>query len=742
MGRFRPHFPPFALLFLATLVFLWPVPLGAFQASGERWTIPQGGGDLESFIWPTYRYAAASLRSGEIPLWNPYLYSGAPFLADNQSGLLYPPNLALALLPDVSYGAIEWLVFAHVLLAGAGMYALGALEFAGARASATIAALAFMFSSVFVTHVGNLNIVAVSAWLPWLIVAVRRLAATGKARWAGALGVAGGVSVLAGHAQMSLVIALGAAIVFTWELLQRRSSRLLALGALALAIAIGISAPAVLPAIEMTAHTTRATLPYQEASRYSLPPIGLIEVATPLLFGRGARAFWPAWDRVEMGYAGLVTVFLAGLAFARQRRPYGYVAVALTGLAIALGSHAPFHAWLYQFVPGFGQLRVPARFVLLMDFGVSLLAGYGVANLRAGRITRRRLLAWSGALAVSVLGATPAAWIVARNLSGAAPATLAPALAVALFTLIATTLLCVFERWRWLAALAAIELIALGAWVEVDRRDPDAGYRSGPAVNYLRAQPGPFRIDVAATAWQPDAPAVHQLESVAGISNPLALARYDAYYWSVGYRGSPLYNLLNVQFLIADKGKPAADASFVPVHNEDPDVDVYLNTNGQPRIRLVSDVIYVSGAEAAFEAVHAPSFDPLTQVVLESGASVLAQSSDALRPQNLFYLEYKPHRQRIAVEATTPAVLVMSEVWYPGWRATIDGESADVLRADYALRALVMPAGAHEVVVEFKPSSWKFGLAAAMATVGALLVAGVWVRLRKLRIDTLGQRGA
>ncbi len=113
------------LLLLAALAFGWPLFV-------PGWIIPQGGGDLVSFLWPSYHYAAQTLHQvilGQAPfsamLWNPTLYSGAPFAADNQTGLFYPPNLILFLLfPNFPYWALEGLVVFHLFVAGAGMYVL------------------------------------------------------------------------------------------------------------------------------------------------------------------------------------------------------------------------------------------------------------------------------------------------------------------------------------------------------------------------------------------------------------------------------------------------------------------------------------------------------------------------------------------------------------------------------------------------------------------------------------------
>ena len=106
------------LLALATLGFFWRV------AAGQNW-MPADGGDLVSFLFPAYRFAAAAIRDGGWPLWNPSLYIGAPHVGDIQAGFLYPPNLLLFLLkPDFPYIALQWLSIGHLWFAGAGMYLL------------------------------------------------------------------------------------------------------------------------------------------------------------------------------------------------------------------------------------------------------------------------------------------------------------------------------------------------------------------------------------------------------------------------------------------------------------------------------------------------------------------------------------------------------------------------------------------------------------------------------------------
>lgn len=739
-------------LALLALVFFWPV------TTGQGW-IPRGGGDLVSFLWPTYSYAADALREGRLPLWNHSLYSGAPLVADNQSGLFYPLNLLVFLLwPGLPYVALEVLVIIHVWLAGAGMYALARALLAEldpapplpwARAGAFAAGAAYMFSDVFVTHVGNLNIVAVAAWLPLALLALHWGLTRRAAGWCAAAGAALGVAALAGHAQLTLIVAAALGLFALWRMgaalmepgdRLRRAAQIVGLTALAFAVALGVAALSLVPALELTQHTGRARLDYAAAAEYSLPWQGLAGLVSPLIFGRGALDAWGPWPRVEMGYAGVVTLLLAGLAPWRGRAgwPRFLAALGLFGLLVALGAHTPIHRLLYEFVPGFASLRVPARFILLTDFALAGLAGYGLARLP--QLGARRVAGWAlGLAAAGGIVALLAWWLTPGN--AAHQAELLIGLGVAAL-LLALALACVrARRWRLapalLAALVAADLIGLGAWVETDFNDPTLGFDHPAVVAFLQAQPGPLRIDNASGAWSPDAAARLGLEDIGGLSNPLALAAYATYAGAVGSRGTPLYNFLNAQFVLADKDQPPGDASFVPVFNADPTLDVYLNTLAQPRLRLVTAAQVVGSGEEAFAAIQTAGFDPERTVVVDRSSPAAVPPppvgpSPAEAP-TVFYTAYAPEAYTVVARTAAPAYLVYGEVWYPGWRAWVDGVEAPVYRANFAFRAVYVPAGEHTVVMRFDPPLWRVGLALTVLTLLALAGWALWARRRGSR---------
>jgi hypothetical protein len=726
--RVARHRLPILCLAITVALFFWSVWL-PISTPQSRWVIPQGGGDAMSYLWPNYRYNAAQLRQGQIPLWNPTLYGGAPYLADIQNGFWYPSNWWLALLPDVPYRAIEVWVAGHVFWAGLGMYALAwqllkrqhrLLPLRVAQSGALFAGIAFQFSDVFLTHIGNLNTLAVSAYLPWLWLCLVQMQFSPNLkeawRWGMALSGVVAFAVLAGHAPSlhTLAVAGGLYLLFVlWEGTHRWRTALLAGGFAMLGVAS--TALQLLPSLELIPYTPRAALDYAQATAYSLPWLGLAGWVSPLLYGRGILQFWASWERVELGFAGLTTLSLAILA--RPPRAWRWALWAVVGIAtlLALGSNTPIYRWIYDYLPGFASFRTSARFVLLADGALCLLAAFGLVQIWQG-IQRKQWIIWWGwcGLAVSLLGL--GWWFASRALPAEKLLTSQNHLAWAVATALLTLILCgsfVYKRWyKAILVLLIVEMLGLGAWVEVDRANPAAGYPSdSPAVQFLRSQATPFRIEILPeTQWQESAPQVFGLETVGGVFHPLRISDYQNYYGAVGNRSSTLHRLLNVKFVVSSKRLPMGDAQYIPVFVDDPQVDVYLNTQTLPRLHWVSTAQWVETPADALSALQSPSYDPTQQVILMQAERV-GDIGETHPPTqlNLTLLVYQPEHQQVLIESDQAGYLVFSETWYPGWRATLNGNNVPVLRANYTFRAIPIPAGKSELTVRYQPLSWQIG---------------------------------
>jgi hypothetical protein len=749
-----------AVLLLAALGFFWRILF-----TPDAWT-PAGGGDLVSFLFPIYRFAAANLSSGNLPLWNPHLYVGAPFLADMQTGLFYPPNLLLFLFaPNFAYKALEWMAVLHIFLAGLFMYlCLRYLEPGRPLRipAALVGAVAYMFSDMFVVHFGNLNLIAVAAWLPLIFLFFWRALRMRKLGLAVGAGVAFALSTLEGHLQITLYIGLALIVAMVAEaILSHRSRRgwawsLLAL-ALTAALAIGLSALVLLPAFEYTRLSPRAELAYKDAARYSLIPGLLGELLVPALFSsREPSLYWGVWDRVAVGYLGIFSLILAGLALLlrRGRRIGLFVALAIVAFLLALGGESIVHGWAYLLLPGFGQLRAPARTILLLDFALAALAALALDRLlgpmdRQARTAFRgawRGLLWFGGTAILIGAAW--AYLMIFQAQDRDPVLFWRVSAAGSGVIFASLMLGASLAWLaarrsgrlrrralgWLAVgLVFLDLASVGAYTDLGSKPPTAGYDHPQIVEFLRAEPGFFRIDSRTDVWgvwQPNLALLAGFYDVSGIDNPLVVADVARYLEGTGGRSTRLYDLLGVRYVLGSKDVTLDWEKFSLVFDRDPTVNVYRNESPLPRAFVVHQAVVAIDHEDAWARIHQDDFDPATTVVLEGGQPLDGQAGVEDWVQ---VVRYESNALEIELEAGAEGYLLLSDPFYPGWKAELDGEPAELLQADYAFRAVRVPAGSHRVTMTFRSGSWYAGLALTVLTLLLLVVFGGLALVRRVR---------
>lgn len=762
------------LLFGLTMGFFWRV------VSGDVYQ-PADGGDLVSFLYPTYRFAAAQLQQGVLPLWNPTLYAGAPFIGDIQAGFLYIPNLILLLLwPDFPYPVMQWLAIGHLYWAGLGMYVLlrtwhGPNGLPVSRMAALFGALAFTFCDPLLIHLGNLNLIAVLSWLPWIVATYHLALYHRSLRWAAVAGFLFAFATFAGHAQSTIYIGLILALYTLghWGLKANvwRSTGQLRRVTLPQVIAVLqyplitatitalLTAPVVLPALELARYTERNTFTYQDTVAFSLAPTQAIGLLTPGFFGHGPALHWSLWSRVETPYAGVVTLVLAVAALvlakpALRQRLWVWVLIAGAGFVTALGIYAIVHGLLTVLVPLFEQFRAPARSLVLWTFGLAVLAAIGLDVIRSqwmlaheevdawGTETLTNFLRWGavGLTGIAVPLAYFALLLTQENETAflrASVAALALTLAAGLW--LATWALIAMGRAGWisptiwgglLVALLFFDLSAVGAYTDISSTDPTSGYEHPAIVEFLRNEPNVGRIDTLTNIrswWQPDSAALYGLEDVGGIANPLMLDHWRQLWESLGGRHSKLYDMLHVTHVVVQDGTPLPEGKFEQVLDAPGELALYHNNAAMPRVWLVHDVrVAVTDAEI-WEMLQAPDFDPTRHAIVRKETvptdAIIGEAAEGTNAAQV--IEQTPTTLTVQVQSEQSALLILSEIWYPGWRATVNGEAAEVWQTNGALRSVVVPAGESTVALWFAPDSWRIGLLSAIA--GWLLFIAIFI---------------
>ena len=757
---------------LATLSLGYPALAGGFLVSGvsDQYI---GGYAVREFGH------AMLVATGHFPMWNPYLFGGMPYVASMNGDIFYPPSILmrLTLRPDV---AVTWLFIVHIFLAGWLTYVFlrtMRLEFAGSL----VGGLAYLMGGPIASYVspGHDGKLYVSALLPLGLTLLVKGIRDGRP-WAWpCLALTVGFAILSPHPQLLqyMLLGLGAFALYLafWSGPGVAPSRPVALrrlgGALA-AVVVGLAMGAVqfLPVIQYVAWSPRAgggRGGYEFAGSYSMPPEELLNTYLPQFTGILDHYWGRTLIHFHSEYLGAVVLVLMGCAFFGTRPERRLVVrywliVAIVATLWTLGSYTPFYHLVYALVPGTKYFRAPSTMFFMAALAVAVLAGEGVENARRGTVPLMYLWVWIAAAAgLALLAAGGALTTIASGLAIPQMADRVPDNAAAvtvgavrclLFVLLTAAFVALLRR-RPLGAGAVASvfavLVAADLWT-VEKQywafSPPASitYASDAAIDYVRQQPQPGRVIAAELgpgaaprdpALEGDALMIHRLRQAIGYHSNEFL-RYDmlggkAEGWQPIFTAQ-LWRLLNIRFLYTNVGTlpvPGAQLVAGPVRDAAGTTVYLFRLPGDDPVAWVTPASVKAGDEQALVTVRDPRFDPTAAAIYDSAAPVAAQHLDRLpTPLGIAVTatRYDPGHMTFRLERPAPAgaSLVVSENYYTGWDAKVDGTPATAARADYTLIGVPLPAGATTVDLVFRSRAFAIG---AMVTLGAALVALMWL---------------
>ena len=776
-------------LIVVDVLLFWPVFF-------EGQFVPRGGGDLVSFLYPRYAFVAQSIHQRTLPLWDPYLYGGQPYLADVQSGLLYPVNLlAFLAFRTFDYHKLELMAIAHYAMAGIFAYVL-ARQLRIGRFGALTAAITWEASGFLVAHLGHYNLIAVVVWIPLVLALLQPALEGGSIAWVAAAAMALAISTFAGHTQMSLyagllivIYVVGYALRERWDgesrglkaesragttvslsdFVERTHNRwliplrsLILLGAWSVLLVV----VQLWPGYQLTGQSVRADITYADATEFAFLPQKLILLLIPHFYGQTPDKYWGPPSLTENYlYVGVLPLALALVALlcVRDWRARTFGVIAALGLLLAFADWTPLHGWMFALAPGFDKVRAPGRFLFFVDLGIAMLAGLGADAMSRPLATYRRplfrlvLSGWSIFAAGLLLVAGPLVYLrlfvnQAQNAALVQQIDVSTSsFALALLYVMVTLGFLAAYRYRWIRGLAVptvaiaiilVDLVGNNAVVNPTPDDPSAGFQHPPVVDFLQKNLGDARIDTVTGVediWQPDAAALYGFRSLWGLYDPLTLTDY---YWlwkiHVPGRSSRLYDLLGARYILGHKNVVLDMKKFRLAFAGDSQINVYENPTALPRAFFVSQAVLVPSHDAALAAIKASGFDPGREVVLEGGS---AESQAGAGPVPATFVVDGPNSVVVRVSAPHAGYLVLADPYYGGWVATVDGASAPLLRADWTFRAVPVGPGTHEVAFRFRPRSlFVAGGVSGLAWIAALATVA-WAAWRRREIIERGTTG-
>jgi len=700
-----------ALLWLAPALFSRQAP--SFRDQGD-------------FFYPLKLQTADRLASGHIPLWNPLSGLGEPWLANGQSGVFYPPTL-LFLLPSAALAAGLFLLL-HFAIGAWGSWRFlkqEAVSDAGALVgAAAFSACGFAASlSVYWNHFGGWVYLPAIASLARSGLRRNRTRA-GLAALVGLQAMAGSPELAAGTLLLAALLAWGRPEPSEWAE-PSRARRLIHLAGAA-GLGLALAGWVILPMAELLSHSERrAALP---AAERDFGSIGLPALSSAL--GLSGEAAGNAY--LASLYAGPLVLFAASAAFAeKERRRLALLLLAVAAAGVLLAMSGPPGAWL-RAIPLLDRVRYPGKWLAWTFFAVSMLAGLGADSLRFVPFHKAVLLA-------GLLGA--AGLLAFSRQPPSARATTALGLCALVVLALGAGRAASFGRAG--AALETAAALGLTASLFFSGRAlfrfaPEAEIRRVPAaIPFLARIPGRVLTPpaeelarwVLKDAGFGPATLARQREALLGYTNLLtgvSTVRTAAPLATLGARRVAA-SIDDVQ----DPPRAAGPVSarllwtpFQPARLGSAKVGEFFRAPLNPyrmRLSFVQNYRVEPDAARAWERVARGEIDWSREVFLDREPQPTLPRSARRSYVIARIAQDDPERVVADVTSDAPGLLVLTDLWYPGWSAEADGSPAPLYRADGYLRAVALPAGAHRVVFRYRPLSFHAGAVVSLLAAGTLL---------------------
>ncbi|MBI2598912.1 YfhO family protein [Candidatus Curtissbacteria bacterium] len=749
--------------FLTFLIF-WPVFFGKVNLNGnllvsfyppwgENLPFKNTGWDQLRIYFPFWKVTLDSIKNLEIPLWNPYAFSGHPHAADFQSAVFYPLNIFGLVMSQIVFW--HFLRITPTVLAAFFTFIyLRNLKLS--KAASIFGAMTFGFSPFILTWGEEVIMSPHSiAWLPLILLSIDRFRESGKRKFLMLISLGLAASFLGGYMQTTIYLGVFAVLYFLLRFGRSLFSQKGRLTIVAFIFGVLIAAVGLLPSGELYFRSARHSVALtDQLYAFLLPVESLVTYLAPDFFGHPARGNFFRSGSAQY-YEGIMFVGVAAVIFAAyaavktRRAPLTLFLVILAFGALLLTIDWPISRLFLRLPIPFLSTSIANRILFIPAFSLSILAAVGFnvwqkspdrKIIRVVIITGVLYLALAvGLLVFGALGF--AQWRVSfRNL------------ALPLFIFILTGMAVYFAQKQKIAkGLAAFLIIAISflhifyfAYKYFSFSDRQYVFPKEGVLNFILKNQGNFRTWGAGEAFLENNFAsqygIYFAEGYDSLNN----RRYAEFTYAmqgnrlsdfvfradagVGRGGTSeallanaqrrrLIDLLGTRYVIAPErdGVSLSASNFKKVFPPAPaapdsegqvgKIAVFENLKVVPRAFLASSYEKIEKDEEIIKRLLSDDFEVAKSLVLEKDAAISPQAGDG----SVEILSYKPQEVVIKTRADQPKLLFLSDNFYPGWKAEVDGDETEILRADYTFRAVPLIAGEHTVRFYFDPISFKLG---------------------------------
>jgi hypothetical protein len=719
---------------------------------GEPKTPHAEVGDSLTLFYPWRVFQEFALHRKELPLWNPRILGGTPFLANAQSALFYPIHLLLLIQRPATLWTVKLLL--NLMLSGV-FTAMFVRSIGGSPMGSIASGILFSCCGFLAAWQTFTSLADAAIWLPFILWSLHRLCLRPAIPAMAVSAAAFAMPVLAGHPETAAHLTVAGCGYALWQCVaygrkDHSILRRLCWVAAAGMLGIGISAVQIIPTLEWLGQIDHGL-----DERWPPRPVHeMLSFISRDILGDPNSAGLTIPE--SAAYIAPMALLLASVAFSSRNRRYFSFFLLLVILSLAIIQGWQPVQWLVEQTPILSGIR-NGRLLLVVDFGVAVLAGLGLTSLceeSPARLSLRRyrwisLLVTFIAVGIGVAVLSSSTHAPIGRLRG--PESSAVFLALGFIVIAARLANLISPRTFVVLALSVLSFDMLtfrsGILPFASRKEifpPVATFQFLKA----NADPAVYRVGSIGDTYLSNAEMVYGLDAVDGYDLELRLAQNfltDFGFPTTGLNLSAEHivgltdrrlDLMNLRYLVA-----TTDNNSYEVLATRPDRFKLVLADGSVRIlenlRALPRALFVPALPDAIEVITKdngqlarlkdPAFDPEKSVVLsaappEFGAGPVSNGSSSA-PGKVSVVSAGINESVFKTVNTQPGLLIVGQVFYPGWVAIVDGKEKPVVRADYALTGVPLGEGAHTVRLVFRPVSFRIGLAISIAS--CALIAGL-----------------
>ena len=681
--------------------------------------------DVVTQIYPWKHFTIEELKKGNIPWWNPYSFSGNPHLANFQAAVFSPFNLLFFILPFID--AWSLLILLQPLLAGLFTY-LFLRKLKISKAGSLLGSITFMFCGFFVVWMPYGTLSMAIAFLPLALYAIEKSFEKAKLFPLILLPATLILSFFSGHFQISLYLSAYTFCFLIFKSISTKNKKTALKILAAFIFGIIISLIQIIPSLDLYKHSVRSDL---FSNQGAIPVSYLITAIAPDFFGNPVtRNDWLSNYAEWASFIGIIPFTLALISLLKRKNKDKKLFFLFTGIgAVVLSLDTPLQALLANLKLPVFSTSIPSRIIVLFSFSFAVLAAYGLDSLKEflekkelKKIIILLLVEISFILiiyfALFILKIIPheKTIIAARNLI------------IPTVLLILSSVLIILNlkiKWKLYVPVLLSVLILFTLtdslrfaqkWVPFDAKElvfPDV-----PVISTMQKEIDNGRVYGKFGSY---IDTYYRLPSIEGY-DPLYSKRYGEFLTSAktgSYQpaikslavldkntkyADRVLDILGVSVIfhvIGDTGKEWAYPVWKKDENnnylysviyQDDKFQLYKNSRALPRAKLFYNYEIIKEDKKIIKRFYSDKFDFRNTLILEEDPGIKAKTFPSIKSEAKI-TSYNPTKVTINTNSPQPALLFLSDNYYPKWKAKVNGKEARILRADYTLRAVPIPAG-------------------------------------------------